>query len=226
MSAYFAHALEMNREEVISFAPSETLALVDVETYQSFVGKRADALDMMVHLQNQMNALTAFAWDMAGRSLNLRLRLILTGNHNAMERITFANRPPSASGTVRTHGDLCLVGHDRLLDCARHPKHSLLKGDRVPKEGRPHLFHIPPGILYILAYYRFPYPDGNHPSFASQAGARHDYTVFLHHYPHPAPRVAPVRLPSRLIPHSGEEAAGHPWSAMLSAEQALSTPSS
>jgi hypothetical protein len=209
MSAYYTHPLEMNREEVVSLAPSDSLSLVDVESYQTYVGKDADDLDMMVHLHNQMNALTAFAWDVPGRPLTIRF--VLTGDHQAMERITYTNRPPSASGTVRTHGDLCLVSHDRLLDCARNPKHSLLKGDRLPKDGRPHILNVPSGIFYVLVYYRFPYPDGYHPAFEAQADPKHDYTVFLHHYPHPAPRVAPVRLTGGLIPWAGDEAAAQPW---------------
>ena len=199
----------MNREEVLRLAPSNSLALVDMESYQTYVGKKADDLDMMVHLQNQMNALTAFAWDVRDRSLNLRF--VLTSDHQTMERIKYTNRPPSASGTIRTHGALCLVRHDRLLDCGRNPRHGLLNGARLPKEGRPHVFKVPPGILYVLVYYRFPYPDGNHPGYATQAEARHDYTIFLHHYPHPAPRIAPVRLTGGLIPWAGEETASRPW---------------
>jgi hypothetical protein len=207
--------LRAGGEAVLSQSAHECLALVDVESYSSFVAKKADRLDLMVHLQNQMDALTAFAWDVPERTLDLRL--VLTGDHQAMERITFSNRPPAASGTVRTQGDLCLVGHDRLLDCARHPRHSLLKGSPLPKGGRPHLLHVPPGILYILAYYRFPYPDGDHPGHMPRSDARHDYTIFLHHYPHPAPRVAPVRLTGGLIPWAGEKAAAQPWGGLQAA---------
>ena len=224
MSAYFTHTLEMNREEVLTHSACESLSIVDMESYQTFVGKETDRLDMMVHLQNQMNALTAFAWDVPDRPLNIRL--IVTGNHSAMERITFSNRPPSASGTVRTHGSLCLVGHDRLLDCARDANHSLLKGGRLPKGGRPHVLKVPSGIYYVLAYYRFPFADGHRPGYMSPSDAAPDYTIFLHHYPHPAPRVAPIRLTRGLIPSAGEEADGHPWSGMLTAEQALAGPSS
>ena len=209
MSAYFVHTLEMNRDEVVTYGPGHSLAIVDVESYEPFVGKNADDLDMMVHLENQRNALTAFAWDVPNRPL--KIRLITTGDHRAMERVTFSNRPPSASGTVRTHGSLCLVGHDQLLNCARNHSHSLLKGGRLPQDEWPHLLNVPSGIFYVLVYYRFPYPDGSHPAFASQSAAKHDYTIFLHHYPHPAPRVAPVRLTGGLIPWAGEEAASQPW---------------
>jgi hypothetical protein len=208
MRSYSSHTLVAGEEAVLSQPADQYLALVDLETYSSFVGPEADRLDMMVHLQDQMNALTAFSWDVPDQPLNIRL--VFTGDHQAMERVTFSNRPPSASGTVRTHGDLCLVGHDRLLDCARNREHSVLKGNRLPKESRPHLLRVPPGILYILAYYRFPYPDGNHPGYSSHAEAKHDYTIFLHHYPHPPPRVAPVRLTGGLIPWAGEEAAAKP----------------
>jgi hypothetical protein len=198
MSPYFKHTVGMDHEEVVSHGPGASLALVDAETYQTFIGRNADKLDMMVHLQDQMDALRAFAWDVPDKPL--RLRLVVTGDHRGMERITFSNRPPSASGTVRTHGTLCLVGHDRLMDCARNSAHTLLDADRVPKEKRPHVFKVPPGIFYMLAYYRFPYPDGAHPAYATQSDAIHDYTIFLHHYPHPAPRVAPVRLTGGFIP--------------------------
>ena len=209
MSAYFTHALEMNREEVITYSPSASLSIVDVDSYQTFVSKEADKLDMMVHLQNQLSQLTAFTWDVPDRPLNLRL--ILSDDHRAMERITFSNRPPSASGTVRTHGNLCLVSHDRLLDCARHRDHGLLKGGRMPKGGRPHVLKVPSGIYYMLVYYRFPFADGSRPGYMSPFAVAPDYTIFLHHYPHPAPRVAPVRLSGGLIPWAGEKAATRPW---------------
>ena len=209
MRAYSTHTLHPGEDTVVSQSPHGSLAFVDLESYPTFVGAKADHLDMMVHLQNQMNALTAFAWDVPDRPLNLRV--ILTGDHKAMERVTFSNRPPSASGTVRTFGDLCLVGNDRLTDCARNPRHDLLKANRLPKESRPHVLHVPAGIFYILVYYRFPYPDGNHPAFATQSDAKHDYTIFLHHYPHPAPRVAPVRLTGGLIPFAGKEVSARPW---------------
>lgn len=224
MSAYFTHTLEMNREEIITHSECASLSIVDVESYQTYVGKETDDLDMMVHLQNQMNALTAFAWDVPDRPLNLRL--IVTGDHHAMERITFANRPPSASGTVRTHGDLCLVGHDRLIDCARNREHTLLKGGRLPKGGRPHVLKVPSGIFYVLVYYRFPFADGCRPGYMSPVAGAPDYTIFLHHYPHPAPRVAPVRLTGGLIPFAGEEATGHPWESMRSADEVRFGPSS
>jgi hypothetical protein len=202
----------MNREEVISHSACEALSIVDLESYQTFVDKQTDHLDMMVHLQDQMDGLTAFAWDVPERPLNLRL--VITGDHHAMERITFANRPPSASGTVRTHGSLCLVGQDRLLDCARDPGHSLLRGGRLPKGGRPHVLKVPPGIYYVLAYYRFPFPDGDRPGYTRSTDGPADYTIFLHHYPHPAPRVVPVRLTGGLIPWAGKKTSGRPWGGM------------
>jgi hypothetical protein len=209
MSSYFTHTLEKNRDEIIPHAPSTALSIVDLESYQTFVSEKADKLDMMVHMQNQLDALTAFTWDVPNQPLSLRL--VVTGDHNAMERITFGNRPPSASGTVRTHGSLCLIGADRLLDCARNADHTVLKGGRMPKGARPHVLKVPSGVYYMLVYYRFPFPDGNHPGFTSRLGDHYDYTVYLHHYPHPAPRVAPVRLKRGLIPWAGGEASAQAW---------------
>jgi len=219
MSAYFTHTLEENRGEVIAFSPTASLSLIDVESYPTFVGKKTDDLDLMVHLGNQLNALTAFTWDVPNRPLNLRL--IVKSDHYAMDRIVTANRPPSATGTIRTHGDLCLVSHDRLIDCARHREHSLLKGGRLPKGGRPHMLNVPSGIYSVLVYYRFPYPDGRHPGFTSSRDGEFDYTIYLHHYPHPAPRVAPVRLTGGLIPFAGEVAAAYPWGNHQEMHQAL-----
>ncbi len=209
MRGHFTHTLHAGEDTAFSQSAHGRLALVDLESYPTFVSPEADRLDVMVHLQNQMKALTAFAWDVPDRPLDLRF--ILTGDHQAMERVTFSNRPPSASGTVRTHGDLCLVGNERLIDCARHTDHDLLRGRPLPENGRPHVLQVPPGIFYVLVYYRFPYPDGNHPGYARQTEVQHDYTIFLHHYPHPAPRVAPVRLTGGLIPWAGEETASQPW---------------
>jgi hypothetical protein len=215
MSAYFTHTLELNREEVIAHSPSSALSIVDVESYPTFVGEKTDRLDLMVHLQSQLDALTAFTWDVPAKPLNLRL--VVTGDHQAMERITFSNRPPSASGTVRTHGSLCLVGHDRLLDCARNSDHTLLKGGHMPRGGRPHVLNVPSGIFYVLVYYRFPYPNGNHPGSMSRLDEEYDYTIYLHHYPHPAPRVAPVRLTGGLIPWAGDETSERPWGGIRAA---------
>jgi hypothetical protein len=209
MSSHFTHTLEANREEVIAHAPTAALSIVDVESYPTFVGEKTDNLDLMVHLADQLDALTAFTWDVPRQPLNLRL--VVTEDHRAMERITSNNRPPSASGTVRTYGSLCLVGHDRLIDCARHSDRGLLKGGRMPKGGRPHVLNVPSGIFYVLVYYRFPYPNGNHAGYMSPLDSEYDYTIYLHHYPHPAPRVAPVRLTGGLIPWAGEEASVHPW---------------
>ncbi len=209
MSSYFTHKLEKDRDEIIPHAPCASLSIVDVESYQTYVGEKTDKLDMMVHMQNQLDALTAFTWDVPNQPLNLRL--VVTGDHNAMERITFNNRPPSASGTVRTHGTLCLVGGDRLLDCARHADHTLLKGGRNPRGTRPHVLKVPSGVYYMLVYYRFPYPHGNHPGFTSRLDDHYDYTVYLHHYPHPAPRVAPVRLKRGVIPWAGDHASQKAW---------------
>jgi hypothetical protein len=216
MSAYFTHGLEMNQVETITHSPSADLSIVDLDSYQTFVGQEADNLDLMVHLQDQLSALTAFTWDVPDKKLNLKF--IVTGDHKAMERVTFSNRPPSASGTVRTHGNLCLVGHNRLLACARHRTHTILKGGHHARGEHPHVLKVPPGIYYILAYYHYPYPDGNYSDYLSRMDRERDYTIYLHHYPHAAPRVAPVRLTGGLIPWAGKEAPGRPWGGMHGAQ--------
>ncbi|MCE0484208.1 MAG: hypothetical protein LV479_08225 [Methylacidiphilales bacterium] len=197
MPASTTHALDFNQEVIVTQRPGESLALVDPETYPSFIGAKADRLDLMAHLHDQALALSAFSWLVKNRAI--KLRVVVTGDHRAMERLTFSNRPPSASGTLRTFGRLCLVGHDRLLDCARHRKYTLFTGGDIPRGGRPQLFQVPSGIYYALVYYHFPYPDGARPGYTRNSDRETDYTVFLHHYPHPPPRVAPVRLHSNFL---------------------------
>jgi hypothetical protein len=193
MGGYFTHKLAMDQDLMVQHGPSESFAIVDLESYPTFVGKRADRLDLMAHLQNQSRGLTAFAWDAPGRALKIRFRL--TADHAAMERVTRFNRPPSASGTVRTQGRICLAGQDPLIDCARHPAHSLLAGGHLAKECRPRVLEVPPGILYILVYCCFPHAEGNRPGEMPSTDGKADYTIFLHHYPPPARRLVPVRLP-------------------------------
>ena len=67
--------LEPDQDEYLVHCPSEFLAIVDLESYRTFVGKDADHLDMMAHLHTQMKALTAVAWGAPQRALNFRIRV-------------------------------------------------------------------------------------------------------------------------------------------------------
>ena len=194
MRTYSTHTLEANGEEVFTHGPSESLAIVDLESYESFVDKNADLLDLMAHLQRQMTVLTAVAWRVPRESLNLHL--VLAEDHRPMEQMTQANRHAVASGWVRTHGgQLCLTNHDRLYDCAQDRRHDLLHGGPLPKLSRPHLLHVPPGVYSVHVFYDPLSRNGYGVKTKSGAASPVHSTILLRHYAFPAPRLTPMRLP-------------------------------
>jgi hypothetical protein len=194
MQTYSTHTLEANGEEVFTHGPGESLAIVDLESYESFVDKDADLLDLMAHLQRQMKALTAVAWRVPRESLDLRL--ILATDHRIMDRMTQSNQRASASGWVRTHGgQLCLTNHDRLYDCAHDRRHDLLRGGPLPRLSRPRVLNVPPGIYSIHVFYRFASPNGYGAEAKSGMEPKVHSTVILRHYAFPTPRLTPMRLP-------------------------------
>jgi len=209
MQTRFAHTLEPDQDEYLVHCPSEYLAIVDLESYRTFVGKDADHLDMMAHLHNQMKALTAVAWGAPQRALNFRIRV--TEDDRVVDHAGYTRHTTTASGWVRTDGHLVLTSHDRLFDCAQHRTHDLFQGRRLSKLSRPRLLRVPPGIYAVLVYYHFPFPDPDWADGESWSEPKIHYTVLLRHYPFPPPRVAPVRLSAGLIPWAGQEAAGQPW---------------
>jgi len=180
---------------MLSHSGREYLALVDIATYAPFVAKTADHLDMMVHLDSQTRALTVLSWEVPERAL--RLQFVITGKDRTAERMGFSYSSIVASGSIRTmEGELCLTGRDRLFDCARHRTHDLLRGRALPRDARPVLLSVPPGIYgaQVCGHGSLARPGGRTGS-PGDSGAKADFTVILHHYPHPAPRIAPIRLP-------------------------------
>jgi hypothetical protein len=187
----------MGEETIVTHSPREYLALVDVESYPSFVAREVDHLDMMAHLFAQMKALTAVAWGAPGQPLNIRF--LLTENDRVAERMASADCHTLASGWVRTNGQLCFTSHDRLFDCARHRTHDVLRDERLPKIARPHVLAVPPGVYSVQVIYHLAFPYGGGIDGQTAAEPKVHFTVILRHYPFPAPRAAPVRLPG-LIP--------------------------
>lgn len=200
MSAYYTHNLELNREEVVHHGASDYLVLVDLDSYPTFVGKKSDRLDLMAHLQNQRAALTAVAWEAPEKPVNLRF--LLTHEQDLINRLGRPSSTAFAGGSLRTSGRIVFTGHERLFDCAHDPGHDILKGRRLSKENRPRVFNVPPGMLYVSIYEHFLYPDRDNLSHIRDSDERADYTVVLHHYPPPAPRLRPVRLPGFVLPLS------------------------
>jgi len=194
---YSIHTLQLGEGLMLSHSGHEYLALVDVESYPSFVAKDVDHLDMMAHLYGQMKALTAVAWGAPGQTLNIRF--LLTEDDRAADHVAFSDCLTTASGWVRTNGRLCFTSHDRLFDCAHHRTHDVLREERLPKNCRPHVLAVPPGIYSVRVFYHFPFPYGGGTQAVSSTKPKVHFSVILHHYAFPAPRVAPTRLPG-LIP--------------------------
>jgi hypothetical protein len=194
---YSTHTLQVGEGVVLSHSGHEYLALVDVDSYPAFVAKDVDHLDMMAHLFSQMRALTAVAWGAPGRMLTVRF--VLTEHDRIADHIHLSECRTTASGNVRTNGRLCFTSHDRLFDCARHRTHDVLRDERLPKDARPHVLAVPPGIYGVQVFYHllFPYGGGSPAELSNQPKIH--FTVILRHYAFPAPRVAPMRLPG-LIP--------------------------
>ena len=203
--SHVIHTLAGHLDESFLFAPSETLALVDLESYPMFLGRQADYFDMMAHLSEQMQALTVISWRAPDRML--ALRVLLAGTDEPAEGMQ-SGRVTIASGNLRTSGRLCLTTHDRLFDSARNRRQSLLNDQRLLKAAPSQLVQVPPGIYSITVYYQ--------PGFSRENGtscgvsAKEEYTVLLRHYPFPPPRVAPVRLSSEIFSraHGNDEGPG------------------
>ncbi|HUB68162.1 MAG TPA: hypothetical protein VL981_11820 [Candidatus Methylacidiphilales bacterium] len=201
--------LEPDHDEYFAHGPAGYLAIVDLESYETFAGENTDRLDMMAHLQGQMRALTAVAWGAPLREVKLRVRV--TEDDRVVAHSGYTPHTTTASGWVRTNGQLVLTSHDRLFDCAHHRAQDLFHGRRLPKLSRPRLLRVPPGIYAVLVYYHFPFPEWDGQPSEAWRERKIDYTVLLRRYPFPSPRVAPVRLSAGLIPWAGEENAALPW---------------
>jgi hypothetical protein len=205
MPAAAPEMIEMNGETVLAHGECESLALVDVETYPAFVGAKADRLDMMAHLSEQMRALTVLSWKAPETAR--RFRLLLTENDFLVERIGRSHPAQIASGNLRIYGRVCFATHEYLYDCARHRTHDLLKIGARSKIPRPQLLEVPPGVYAVTLYYHAPFQEGQDVPETRGSETEIDYTVILRHYAFPPPRVAPVRLSAGFLPWVGEEAA-------------------
>jgi len=195
--SYSTHQLEIGSGKVLAHAGHEYLALVDVESYPTFVAKDVDYLDMMAHLSGQRKALTAVAWGAPGRQFTIGF--VVTEDDRTENHVRLSECRAIASGTLRTHGQVCFTSHDRLFHCAQNRTHDLLREQHAPKEERPHVLNVPPGMYAVQVYYHLPLPHGGGMPTDSSAKTAVHFTVILRHYAFPAPRIAPVRLPG-LIP--------------------------
>ncbi len=186
MRSSFTHDLRREHEQVVEHRPGVYLAIVDLDSYPVFTAENADRLDLLQHLCRQAQALTAVMWEAPEKTL--RIKLLLTDSHLPGQQLGEVGRHVVFTGWVRSDGRLCLANQELLLNSSRDRARDLPARSRLPAERRSRLLLVPPG-LYAVGV------------FAGLPGARlgPDYTVVLRHYPHPPPRIAPVRL-SGLVP--------------------------
>ena len=192
MRAEITHQLGRNRELRLEHGPTTYLALVDLDSYPEFAGEKTDYLDLLAHLTRQTEALTAVMCEVA--EMPLRLKLVLVESQVEAERLEHSGHRMVFSGRVRTSGRLCLAGQERLLDSARHRRPRLTRATRLLSDQRPQVLLVPSGVYEVSIFTAARRWAG----VEASPEAPH-YTLVLRHFPHPPPRVAPVRLGS-LIP--------------------------
>ncbi len=174
------HDFRLEREHHLTQRAGAFLAVVDLESYPPFIAAKADRLDLLQHLCRQTRTLTAMMWEVPEGSLHLHL--LWTDNDQTAQSLQQGGHGRVADGWVRSSGRLCLTGDDRLLALSR--RRQAPPGARSKKEA---LILTPPGIYAVAAF----------KGTASRAGSekvRAGYTLVLRHYPHPGPRLLPVRL--------------------------------
>ena len=205
MPRYISHDLELEGALSLAHQAKTYLAIVDLGSYSSFAGEKADYLDLLSHLCGQTEALHAVMWETPPDTLNLKFWLTerpgLSHELARTHRLVF-------DGCVRTTtGQLCLTDDEQLLAGSHNRKRDFLHGKTAAETRCPQILNVPPGLINVAVFCErakgFGVPELDH--------SKVDYTILMRHFPFPPPRVAPVRLSGGLIPWAGEEAASRPW---------------
>jgi len=205
MRRYLSHELEMGGQETFEHRAKSYLAIIDLESYPSLRESGADYLDVLAHVCQQAQALTAVMWETPEDTLKLKFMLTdrarISNEMHRTHRLVF-------DGCVRTtSGQLCLTDDEQLLAGARRGDSDVLHGGRVSLERKPHVLNVPPGVINVGVFcersHGFDIPELAHTKI--------DYVVLMRHYPFPPPRVAPVRITGGLIPWAGEETSEQAW---------------
>jgi hypothetical protein len=205
MRRYHSHDLEMGGYESLDHHAKSYLAIVDLESYPSFVNAKADHLDVLSHLCGQLESLNAVLWETPTGTL--RLKLLLTEDAQLSHELLRTHRLVFDGCVRTTSGQLCLTDDERLLAAARQDDRDLLHGKAAPEARSPHILNVPPGVINVGVFCERSRGDLS-PELRRD---KFDYTVLMRRYPFPPPRVAPVRLTGGLIPWAGAEASRHPW---------------
>jgi hypothetical protein len=187
------------------------LAVVDLESYPSFIAQKADHLDLLSHLCRQVESLNAVMWETPSDTLNLTIRL--TSSARMSHELTRTHRLVFDGCVRTTGGQLCLTDDETLLATSHRRKQDLLHGQPVPDTRCPQVIHVPPGVINVAVFCE----RSNGAAMPELDHARFDYTILMRHYPFPPPRVAPVRLTGGLIPWAGEEASEQTWGGRFAA---------
>ncbi len=158
--------------------PSGYLAIVDLESYSSFVDAQADHLDVLSHMTRQAEALNAVMWETPGATL--KLKFMLTDNSRLSSELVRTHRLVF-DGCVRTlNGELCLTDDEQLLAAARGGDRDLLHGQAAPDERRPHVLQVPPGVISVGVFCE----RSSGQSSPELRRVRADYTVLMRRYPY------------------------------------------
>jgi hypothetical protein len=205
MRRYLSHELEMDGQQTFDHRAKSFLAIVDLESYPPLADRKADHLDVLTHVCQQAQALTAVMWETPGDTL--RLKFVLTDRPRLSNEMTRTHRLVF-DGCVRTiNGQLCLTDDEQLLAAAHRGQRDPLRGRAVSPERQPRMLIVPPGVINVGVFCErstgISIPELEH--------SRVDYVVLMRHYPFPPPRVAPVRITGGLIPWAGDEASGQAW---------------
>jgi hypothetical protein len=182
-----AHDFRAAPELGLTHRSTAYLAVVDRESYPTFIRRGADHLDLLSHVCDQVDALTLAMWEVPNAPL--RIKMVLARDGRESDSLMSTGHRVFSGGWVRTGGELILTNQERLLDCAQHRTHDLLRG----RHDEDRLLLVPPGVYALTVFSGLAHhgrADGTR-----RTDAEH-YEVVLRHHPHPAPRVAPVRLRS------------------------------
>ena len=166
------------------------LAIVDLESYPPFLSPEADHLDLLGHLCLQADACTAAMWEVPDKPL--RVQMVLAENYLSGEQLAASGHHVFSNGWVRTTGTLALANRETLLTSAREERHGLLAvGEQPGREADVRSLLVPSGLYAVTVFSGKIHGEA---SSAEGAEPEADYIVVLRFYPHPPPRLAPVRL--------------------------------
>ena len=206
MRSCLTHDLRADRELIFAQQSQGYLALVDLDSYPTYVAKKPDYLDMLQHLCGQTETLTAAMWEVPDALL--QIKVLMSYDHQVVEGLEREGHRLFSTGNIRSAGRLGMASHPRLVESARRHGSDLRRGRRTADALCARQLLVPPGVYSVSVF-------SGAPHHGRQEGERSvhavHYAVVLRHYPHPAPRVAPVRLRNILTSLAAREFEEMAW---------------